>query len=124
MTCCPSCGAPLSPSRIIVDLASNTIVGPGGSLRLSRTETELVYALHQHKHGPLEHEAIISALWGRSKPRNPDIAVRKLVHNVHYGRRDRPPLSSIGLDIKNIWGRGYRLVEIETAETTNREISR
>ena len=114
MTCCPCCKQELPPSSIIVDLASNTIVGPKGSVVVQPKLAELVAMLLEAGLGTvIPSPDIERRLWGMRMP--PDANnLRVLVSYGRLGVRSRPGIRSIGLDIEHVAKRGYRLVEIDT----------
>ena len=117
MTTCPCCKQQLPPSSIIVDLPTNTIVGPGGSIVVQPKLTDLVAMLLEAGLGTVTPSPDIERrLWGMRMP--PDANnLRVLVSYGRLGVRSRPGIRSIGLEIEHVAKRGYRLVVIETAET-------
>lgn len=111
---CPCCGAPLVPGKTMVDLSTNTIVGPRGALTVTGKEAVLLDVLLRAKGRVVDHDRIISVLWPRGEPDGAYATMKAHIWHVRRGQghRGRQPLSSIGLAIETVRDRGYRIVEV------------
>lgn len=110
---CPCCGAPWVPDRIVVDLPTNTVTGPRGSVVLQARSAELAAALLRSP--VMSRTQLTAAIWGGSADCVPRATLDSHIHHLRHGWPPRAGVRSIGLDVENVRGQGYRLVEM-TAE--------
>lgn len=103
---CPSCGAPVVPSAIVVDLDRNVIVlgWVDATIALPPLEAEFAHLLVRASPRVVRHDYIIERLWGAAEPGDARNNVK-----VHVNRL-RKKLGHLGVTIENVKERGYRLV--------------
>ncbi len=103
---CPCCGGDIDPDEIIIDIVSNRVGYRGHVLKLGPAEAEIMAVLVVSSPGSVQHEKIVSALWGGyDAPLTAEKTMHVHVHNL------RARLKTIGLGVENIWATGYRLVK-------------
>ncbi len=101
---CPCCGGVLKPSRIVVDLDSNTIACGGKSWRCAPQVVEFIHAVVEAWPRAAGYDALAQALWGMT-------AWPADMQNVLAvtASRARKVLRHAGADVRAATGRGYRL---------------
>lgn len=107
---CPTCKqlwSGVSCPRVSLD--DNTFIANGSVVALTATEAELLYLLVTRAPNVLRLDTIISSLWPRDEPNDPEGEVRVLVHKI------RNKIASTHWSIDTVWGRGYRLMPIAEA---------
>lgn len=97
---CPRCGSEI-PKRVIVDLGLNILSCPGGIIKLTPFEAEVVYTLVTKMPHVANLDYIISSVWGQTEP---DTAKRSLNVTIHKLRKKLKPL---GLKITTSRCQGY-----------------
>jgi DNA-binding response OmpR family regulator len=101
---CPCCGQKTAVKRPIVDLTDNTIVWAGGRIDATGQEAEFISILAKSFGRAVAYDAIISGIYGGGD--EPQDAKNILsIHKSHLRKR----LLRIGLQIQNVWGKGYAL---------------
>ena len=102
---CPCCGAPLSPSRLVVDLDCNVIIYRDQRWRVTAQIAEFVYVLAKSWPKVVSIASMTQAIWGQHDP--PASWPRTL---WVYAWRVRRILADSGGSIVYTHGRGFRLV--------------
>lgn len=74
---------------------------------LTATETKVAALLLRRRGKMVTHESIISYVWGDEEPDSVENVM--CIHVSRIRRKVRPH----GLDIEMIWGRGYKLVQVD-----------
>ena len=103
MSCCPTCGRPMPPSKLIVNLDTGTVTHGMERARFSPTQTEILHALAQASGGFLTHERLGGAVWGLAS----DVDERENLRQHLW--RMKPKLRRLGVEIVNERGRGYTI---------------
>lgn len=103
LTKCPCCGSE-SPVDLLASLDTNTIAYQGKSTAVyPRPAMDLVYTLAKAWPGTVSLDRIAQSIWGLREPEGYVNCVET------YACRARKFLREIGLGIKFVPGRGYRL---------------
>jgi DNA-binding response OmpR family regulator len=102
--CCPTCGQPVADAATLLVSptgASVTRLGAGAVLTLG--QAAVLEILRKKFPAHAAHEALILGMYGHQEP---DWSENVLKIHVHHLRRKLAPL---GVEIKTVWGVGYRL---------------
>lgn len=102
--CCPTCARQLPEIRdIIVDPAGGTILRAGRLISLTVREMEVFQAIYRHRPHLVSMERIIIQIEGDEGTIDKENVDQLL---LRVNRKIRP----LGIDLSNIWGRGYRAI--------------
>lgn len=101
---CPCCGSDVSKAdRPLISLDTNKLMAGGEVLTLAPMEAEIIAILVDAMPQPVNHERMISKLWGGNPIEFPRDSIGVRICSL------RKKLASAGLQIKTHWGRGYAL---------------
>lgn len=104
--CCPTCGHDLAPtSEIRVDLDRNTLLAGNHAVRLTPTQTELMFVLVEASPAVVPRDRLMSRMYGQS----PDQPESDRIIDVFISKA-RERLRGTGIEIKAHWGRGYSVI--------------
>lgn len=106
--CCPTCGAKLDKDNVQlkVDLTSNTLIAPKGSVHLTPIQAKLAFILISNMPNFVHVDRIYSTLWdGRGDHYPLDMTLRTHVSKL------RKLIGPLGIKIEAHTGCGYRIVE-------------
>lgn len=101
--CCPTCGAPMHSTGIVVSLNDNTITSPLGSISLRPIEAEVAHVLAKRSPAFVHHEPLFSLVYGKTGYW-PDRRTM-YVHISHLRKR----IKAIGIEIETLYGVGCRM---------------
>lgn len=101
---CPCCGAEMGEAWPRIDLNTNTLILPGGLVRLPPKGAELYKALVDAFPQPLSTRDAIAKVWGLTAPATAERALA-----VHLYRL-REQLGAAGYGIDTLHDKGYRLL--------------
>lgn len=103
---CPCCGQDTPDGRsLVVSLETNIASRWGRTVRLTPQQAEILHILSSRAPGTVREEPLVSGLYGYSDPpEKPSKTLR--VQMVHI----RNAVAPLGVNIKNVFGIGYRLV--------------
>jgi DNA-binding winged helix-turn-helix (wHTH) protein len=101
---CPCCGAPVDPSRLMVDLSTNRATRNGATVNLTPRMVELLAVLNEAYPNAATHERLMLRMFGADG--GPDCTDTLKVHVSKL----RKYLAPLGLAIEPLWGQGYQLV--------------
>jgi hypothetical protein len=102
---CPCCGQE-TKAGLLVDLQTNTVASGDKLVRMNPTLAEFVYSLSSRYPRTVDYETIGWDLYAHNAPEGETLRVR-LAMWASLGRK-------LGLDIKNVRHRGYRLNAVAT----------
>lgn len=103
---CPTCGQPLPETGLVVDMDAGIVVCNGRFAHLTETEFEVFNKLASHPGRVVRKDALHAALY--SLRRGGDEPLDKIVDV--YICKLRPKIRPLGIEIENVWGRGYKIV--------------
>lgn len=104
---CPTCGQTLPPiDKPIVDLATNSLLIDGASIKLRGREAELLFVLIKAMPRLCSRAMIYDSIY----PWGDDVGEKNIDVFVCRLRRKLVPTS---LRIENVFGRGFKLVRSE-----------
>ena len=105
MNICPCCKQPVVGNDLLVSLDTNCVSRNGTIVHLEPRMVVLLSVLHNKAPGVVSIEKIIRAMYGREEPRSeaPETVLRVRISQM------RRLLAPLGVEIKNEYGRGYRL---------------
>lgn len=108
MNNCPHCGQQIheAPAPIKVDLDRNVVSVRGTHAAFSRRHTELLYALSKDAPRVMTHEALNSAMFGKSKPQD---KANLLLNKLVCALKKRISEVSLPIVITNVHGVGWWL---------------
>lgn len=101
---CPCCKRPLDMGDTLFSLDTNSVSRWGRSVDLSPKRAELFALLWAVHPGIVRTSQLIGGLWGVREPEQPVNALRVHVSNL------RRMVDRLGIEIKDEYGRGYRLI--------------
>jgi len=99
---CPCCGGEWTPSKLMVDLTTNTAISPNGVVALSPREAELLHVLLSSNR-PVSNSKIQDALYGIVDEEDHTTSIRVYVSML------RANLAKLGYGIFVTSNRGYYL---------------
>lgn len=126
MKVCPTCGNPVFPSYLNVDLDINVVTYRGQSVKLGLVEAEILFVLAKQPGIPTSRESLVRQVYGAKAD------VRSNLHNLNQHVRSlRKHLEPLGLAITANLKAGYTLEFLENgtryrpiAQWTDARISR
>lgn len=101
---CPCCGAAINVRKPFVDENTNRLVYGESSIHLAGIQARLVGLLCARAPGVVSSDSLIMHAWGDEEPEDARHSLKVLLSQV------RGFVRPLGLDIKNVYAVGYRLV--------------
>lgn len=103
MTCCPTCGQPVTFGPLAIDLNSGWATSGEWRRHIPPREAELLFALLERAPATVPNNHLVSRLYGICEPAHARTNVTSFV------RRLRKWITGSGYEIENAYGYGYAL---------------